>query len=129
MTTREHLKAFHEQAATHHTAMAKSHKKIAGLFGKTGSDHDQTLCDEHKAMSESHAQSAEYHLSMCKAIGVEDLAKADQIVPDHVRGINTGAGFAGITPIPRAGAPTAPKAPDVPFEFEHLLKIEDDLRA
>lgn len=125
MTTKEHLQAFHEQAATHHTAMAKSHKKIAGLFGKAGSDHDQALCDEHKAMADSHTAMGDYHLQCCKAISTEDLSKTG-IVPDGVRGIVTSFP-PGITAIPRAGAPTAPKAPDVPFEFRDLVKIEDDL--
>lgn len=121
MTTREHLKAFHEQAATHHSEMAEQHKKAAGLFSKAANDRDAAMCECHKGMQASHEACAVYHQSMTKSLDVEDLSK---IVPDQVRAINTG--FPGITAMPRTGAPTATKAPDVPFEFRDLVKISDD---
>jgi len=89
-TTKQHLTEFHEAAASHHLAMAKSHKKLAALFGKTESDHDKTLCEEHKAMSASHTTMGEFHTKCAKAIGVEDLSKADQLVPDKVSAVITG---------------------------------------
>ncbi len=122
MTTREHLTAFHKLAAGHHTEMAEQHKKAAGLFSKAANDRDAQMCECHKAMQASHEACAEYHQSMTKSLAVEDLAKADQIVPDHVRAINTG--FPGVTAVPRAGQREV-KA-DVPIEFADLVKISDD---
>jgi len=122
-TTKQHLTEFHEAAASHHLAMAKSHKKLAALFGKTESDHDKTLCEEHKAMSASHTTMGEFHTKCAKAIGVEDLSKADQLVPDKVSAVITGFPKA----VPRAGQrPLDKAAENVPIEFRSLVTVEED---
>jgi len=51
-------------------------------------------------------------------------ALGDKIVPDNVHGVISV--WPAATIVPRAGAPTSPQKPNVPLEFEHLVKVEDE---
>ena len=54
-----------------------------------------------------------------------DLAKSgDRIIPDRVRGIVSE--WPGLTMVPRAGAPTEQQRANVPTEFAHLVKVDDE---
>jgi hypothetical protein len=127
MSTKENLKKFHAAAATHHTTIAKSHKRLATHYSKaTEMDGHKDLAAEHKAMCDSHTTMAEHHLEMCKGID-DEMGKAfgDRLVPDQVSGILR-EWPPNVTLAPRAGAPQAPIKPNVPLEFEKLVSVDDD---
>jgi hypothetical protein len=120
---------FHKKMSKKHTAAAPHHHALAKLHDDNDemSDHHKALAEIHEGMAQDHADHAAYSLELCeKAADTDDLSK---LVPDHVRSIippsEAYGSAAGLTAIPRTGAPQLnPEKPDVPLEFEHLVKVD-----
>jgi hypothetical protein len=142
MTVKEHLAAMHTQAAEHDLVKAKHHRAMAKHFsklsefhkaaGKAEMEHDPTavyeeITGQHEKMADEHTAQAEYHTDCAKSMLKADKAAGmndDGIVPDRVSGIVKH--WPNIQLMPRHGAPSGPQEPNVPAQFAHLVKVEDE---
>jgi hypothetical protein len=120
MKVSSHLEAFHKAAAEHHGEMVDAHQAAMAK------GQDSSMTAFHKAASSSHEKMQDFHATAveeCQKALTDSLGKeGDRIVPDQVRGVITSFP----TMIPRAGAPAEPVRPNVPVEFQDLVKIDDD---
>jgi hypothetical protein len=122
-TMREHMAKVHTVAAAFHRTMAECHgdalgKAVAG----------DPMRHFHETAQGAHAAAAEAHTAMCeecqKGTDAIDLSKRDPdaLVPTTVSAI---APPAGVTAVPRAGAPPMPTASVAP-EFKKMFATEDE---
>jgi hypothetical protein len=141
MTTKEHLIQAHANEGEHQVKQTKFHKAMSGHFArlaelhkatksKMGDEDDpaatfQGISDAHEAMASECTDQAAFHSKCAKDLSASMKAagmNGDQIVPDDIQGIVRKFP----TLMPRHGAPSGPPVPDVPQEFQHLVKVEDD---
>jgi len=136
-TTRQHLIETHTREGEHAVARSKFHKTMSGHFSKLAAMHDddadqatlyQSIADGHSGMTTECTDQAAYHTDCAKSLaqtqkaaGMDGDRFAD-IVPDGIQGVIKQ--FSNNVMVPRVGAPTAPEAPNVPQEFQDLVKIE-----
>jgi hypothetical protein len=126
-TVKQHLTQMHEAAAEHQSALAKGHRKLAKCFKASGIESAEDVALAHEGIAKTHDDAAVSHLEMCKAIGVEDLTKADQLVPDRVSAV-VPAFPTNVRAVPRIGQREISKAAeDVPVEFRSLVEVDDTL--
>jgi hypothetical protein len=128
MTTREHLKAMHEKTAEFHIAAAKHHRTLAKCFGKTeGIESASDIEAAHEGIAQQHVDLADFHVQCSKDLSASMKAagmdNGDQIAPDGVSAVITD--FSHVRAFPRHGSPDLGKV-DVPQEFAHLVKVDDD---
>lgn len=111
MTVAEHLQETHKAMSAHHDRMAK--------FAKASDDEDAQA--EHEKMSAHHSSMAEKCQNMASKAAGDEMEK--RLVTDQVRSV-----YANLTPVTRKGQPSMAGAetPNVPTEFEHLVKVEDE---
>lgn len=143
---------FHKMYAQHHTEKAQihfDHHEAHASMAKhhaEGPEHEfhKSKAALHEAAHESHVKLAAYHEKMQKA-SADELNKGTVELPasleDAVKSVflkmfgNTvmPSNVSGITPdrpgaprmVPRAGMQPIPETPNVPFEFQKLVAIED----
>ena len=132
MTTREHLRKFHEQSAEHHVRMAKGHRAISKHFGKSEMvEGSEDLAAAHEELAKAHTDQAAYHVECCKT-----LDAAHKAMGMNGDGDSWPSGLSIIAPevpsniraVPRYGAPEFRKATE--GMDETLVKVigfdEDD---
>jgi hypothetical protein len=125
-SVKQHLQKLHEDSVAHHEAAAEHHRTLAKCFkAEGGLESAEDIAAAHEGLAKSHDKMAANHEAMSKAVGADDLSKADQLVPDRISGVITH--FPGITPIPRYGAPDRSQKANVSVEFEKLVSVEEDL--
>lgn len=129
----------HLAEAKHHASLIKHHRQLSELHAAAG---EEELSDTHHSMAEGHNAEHTRHLGLgetcasdakemaecSKAAMGGDLEKADQLVPDNVRGTipSNVPDYARNVAVPRPGQPNElVNKRDVPPEFEEFLKIEE----
>ena len=132
MNTKHLLKT----AAQHHLTLAANETRKAARHTALADTHDELdqpnvaklhrqLAKDHEACAGEHSERSAEFSDMVKAVDDSPLGKAalnvDRIIPDHVQGVIRE--FAGITAVPRNGAPTAVKG--VAPEFQKFVEIEE----
>jgi hypothetical protein len=130
MSVKEHFResaAFHKKMSKNHTKATGHHQALAKLHDDNDemSDHHKALAEIHEAMAQDHADHAAHNLELCeKAADTDDLSK---LVPTEIRTVIPPMPYGSavtVTAVPRTGAPQLNEKPDVPLEFEHLVKVE-----
>ncbi len=132
MSVKEHFResaAFHKKMSKNHAKATDHHQALAKLHDDNDemSDHHKALAEIHEAMAQDHADHAAHNLELCEKAASDDLNK---LVPTEIRTVIPAApapyGSAlGVTAVPRTGQrPIDEAKPEVPLEFEHLVKVE-----
>jgi hypothetical protein len=139
----DHLKKFHQHAAEHHGELAKCYGKVAS-FGKAAKSQmkdgeGDSLAECLQKIADMHSDASEFHKEMmaaCEKVAGDDLNKGtsdllkrlehleNRIEPTRISAVTPTA--PGVRAVPRAGQPSLSERPNVPVQFEHLVKIGDE---
>jgi hypothetical protein len=128
--------------AEHHATLAKCYGKLAGMSkaGKSDmKDGEDGLASTLEKIAECHKSASEFHktaMQECKKSAGSEFSKAadadlakriahleGQLVPTNVSAVVPDA---NIRAVPRTGMRMPPQRPDVPLQFQHLVKVEED---
>jgi hypothetical protein len=132
----EHLKKFHEHAATHHETLAKAYHDLSavGKGAKSQMTDAEIAADKVTQclgkIAGTHDAAAEYHkaaMAECsKAIEASDLEK-NQLVPTHVSGVAPDASQ-NVRAVTRTGAkpfPVAQHAAVGSIDFNKFIGVDE----
>ncbi|HTC62448.1 MAG TPA: hypothetical protein VK709_06365 [Candidatus Saccharimonadales bacterium] len=139
----DHLKGFHKSAMEQCNTVSKCVGKLAGMAKASKSqlkdDDEDGIWGTLQKISDVFAAGATYHkaaMEECsKATGDEfskgasdDLVKRiaaleNTVIPTNVHAVIPNR--PGITAVPRAGQREIPARPEVPIQFEHLVRVEE----
>jgi hypothetical protein len=139
----DHLKGFHVSAMEQCNTVSKCVGKLAGMAKASKSqlkdDDEEEICGTLQKISDAFAAGATYHraaMEECsKATGDEfskgasdDLVKRiaaleNTVIPTNVHAVIPNR--PGITAVPRAGQREIAARPEVPIQFEHLVRVEE----
>jgi hypothetical protein len=137
------LKGFHKSAMEQCNTVSKCVGKLAGMAKASKSqlkdDDEDGIWGTLQKISDVFAAGATYHkaaMEECsKATGDEfskgasdDLVKRiaaleNTVIPTNVHAVIPNR--PGITAVPRAGQREIPARPEVPIQFEHLVRVEE----
>jgi hypothetical protein len=130
------LAEYHQTHQQHHETMASHHEAAAAAIGDDD-DHaaaHTAMAKAHRDMAEAcaeHAAGCEEQTAMLDELTTKaaDNTDLEKLVPDQVRSaIPMPAAYGsavGLTAVPRHGQPAINEGkPEVPLEFEHLVKVE-----
>jgi hypothetical protein len=134
------LAEYHQAHQAHHEKMAAHHEAAADALGKAHDDDDDhakahlAMAKAHRDMAEAcaeHAAGCEEQTSLLDELTTKaaDTTDLNKLVPDHVRSAipmpEAYGSAVGLTAVPRHGQPAINEGkPEVPLEFEHLVKVE-----
>ena len=111
-----HMIKLHGAAVSEHRTEAAKHEEGSPLHKvhTMEADHHQEVVDHHQEM-----------LDACqKSVDSDDLSK---LVPTEIRTVIPPMPYGSavtVTAVPRNGQPQLNEKPEVPLEFEHLVKVE-----
>jgi hypothetical protein len=116
------------------SARQKSHEALGKCFSKMDMEGAEDVAAAHQELAKTHADAAADSIQCCKRLDTSNKAmmgiaddgdgRFEKIVPDEVRGIITQ--YPGVTAVPRTGSPSIEKATNVPLEFAHLVKVQEE---
>jgi hypothetical protein len=140
----DHLKGFHKSAMERCNTVSKCVGELAGMAKASKSDlkpdgDDGGLCGTLQKIADAFADGAGYHkdaMAECSKVTDSEFTKGasddfikrlekleNTIVPSRVSAITPTA--PGIRAVPRAGQREIPARPEVPIQFEHLVRVEE----
>jgi hypothetical protein len=128
----DRLAAHHLEKAQHHDICAEQEDGLADCMKAAGMDkaagHHKTIAESHRSMAAHHRGENKHHLGQSARLAASAKADADRdlnkIVPTNIHMVIPDA--SGIRAVPRGGQPMIPARANVPIEFSHLVKIEDE---